>query len=328
MNVCASRSVACFVLALCLGGPWTATAYGQANYPSRPVRLVVPFAPGGGSDIVARFVAGRLAERFGQPVVVDNRPAASGIVGADIVAKSAPDGHALLTTTATFVINASLQKGLPYDGIRDFAPITIVIASPVGLLVHPSVQARTVKEFVALAKANPGKLNYGSSGPGSAIHLMTELFCSMANIRMNHVPYKGVAAYTAAQIGNEIQVSFGNLFSTMGHWKAGRLRVIAHGGLKRAEAFPDIPTIAESGVPGYEARLWYGFMAPAKTPRPIIQKLYHEMAGIAQAPDARKMFVAQGNEVVANTPEAFARQVRDESKKWSTIGKRIGVKLD
>ncbi|HEX2829880.1 MAG TPA: tripartite tricarboxylate transporter substrate binding protein [Burkholderiales bacterium] len=296
-------------------------------YPARPVRLVVPFAPGGGTDITARYVATRLAEKFGQPVVVDNRPAAAGVLGADVVAKAAPDGYTVLVVSVTFVISSALQKGLPYDGRRDFAPITLLIASPLGLLIHPTVPAKTVNELVAYAKANPGKLNYGSSGAGSIAHLSTELFDSMAGVKMTHVPYKGVAAYTTAQLANEIQVGMSNLFSTMPHWKAGRLRLLAHGGAQRIDSMPDLPTIAESGVPGYEAMIWYGFMAPAKTPRAIVQTLYREIHAIAASPDARKLFASQGNEVLANTPEEFARTIAAESKKWGDIGRRLGVTL-
>jgi tripartite-type tricarboxylate transporter receptor subunit TctC len=298
------------------------------SYPSRPVRLVVPFAPGGGTDITARYVATRLSEKFGQPVVVDNRPAAAGVVGADVVAKAAPDGYTVLVVSVTFVISSALQKGLPYDGRRDFAPITLLIASPLGLLLHPAVPAKTVKELVAHARANPGKLNYGSSGAGSIAHLSTELFNSMAGVKMTHVPYKGVAAYTTAQLANEIQVGMSNLFSTMPHWKAGRLRLLAHGGAQRIEAMPDVPTIAESGVPDYVAIIWYGFMAPAKTPRPVVQALHREIEAIARSADARKLFASQGNEVVANTPEEFARTIGVESKKWGDIGRRLGVTLE
>ena len=297
------------------------------TYPSRPIRLVVPFAPGGGTDITARYVALRLSEKLGQPVVVDNRPAAAGVVGADVVAKAAPDGYTVLVVSVTFVISSALQKGLPYTP-ADFAPITLLIASPLGLLVHPSVPAKSVKELIAHARANPDKLNYGSSGAGSIAHLSTELFNSMAGVKMTHVPYKGVAAYTTAQLGNEIQVGMSNLFSTMPHWKAGRLRLLAHAGAQRIEAMPDVPTIAEAGVPGYEAIIWYGFMAPAKTPRPIVQTLYREIHAIAASPDARKLFASQGNEVVANTPEEFVRTIAAESKKWGEIGRRLGVTLE
>jgi tripartite-type tricarboxylate transporter receptor subunit TctC len=185
-----------------------------------------------------------------------------------------------------------------------------------------------VKDFVAYAKANPGKLNYGSSGPGSIAHLSTELFNSMAGVRMTHIPYKGVAAYTTAQLANEIQVGMSNMFSTQSHWKSGRLRLIAHAGSKRMEALPEVPTIAESGVPGYEAIIWYGFMAPAKTARAIVQKLHREIAAIAAAPDARQTFVSQGNDVVANTPEEFAKVIKAEFAKWGDTGRKLGVTLD
>ena len=314
---------ACAVLLACTG-PGVAA---EPAYPVKPIRLVVPFAPGGGTDVTARYTGAKLSERLGQPVIVDNRPAASGVVGADLVAKASPDGHTLLVVSVTFVISAALQKGLPYE-TKDFAPITLLIAAPLGLMVHPSLPAKNVKEFVAYAKANPGKLNYGSSGPGSIAHLSTELMSSMAGVRMTHVPYKGVAAYTAAQLGNEIQVGMSNLFSTQSHWKSGRLRLIAHSGSKRTEAAPDLPTIAESGIPGYEAIIWYGFMAPAKTPRALVQKLYREVAAIAAAPDARQVFVSQGNDVVANTPEEFAGVIKAEYAKWGDTGRRLGVTLD
>ena len=297
------------------------------SFPVKPIRLVVPFAPGGGTDVTARYMGMKLSEKLGQPVIVDNRPAASGVVGADLVAKATPYGHTLLVVSVTFVISSALQKNLPYE-VKDFAPITQLIASPMGLMLHPSVPAKSVKELVAYAKANPGKLNYGSSGPGSIAHLSTELFNSMAGIRMTHIPYKGVAAYTTAQLANEIQVGLSNLFSTQSQWKAGRLRLIAHSGAKRIESMPELPTIAESGVPGYEASIWYGFMAPAKTPRPIVQKLHREIVAIAQSADAHQMFTSQGNNVVANTPEEFAKVIRIEAVKWGDTGRRLGVTLD
>jgi tripartite-type tricarboxylate transporter receptor subunit TctC len=309
---------------ICCGGASAASP----SYPSRPIRLVVPFAPGGGTDVTARYVGTRLSEKLGQPVIVDNRPAASGVVGADAVAKATPDGHTLLVVSVTFVISSALQKGLPYDGMKDFAPITLLISAPLGLLLHPSVPAKNVKELIAYAKANPGKLNYGSSGAGSIAHLSTELLNSMAGMRMTHVPYKGVAAYTTGQLGNEIQIAMSNLFSTMSHWKSGRLRLIAQAGSKRMEAVPELPTIAESSVPGYEAIIWYGFMAPGKTPQPIVQQVYREIAAIAQTPEAHQLFTSQGNDVVANTPEEFAKVIRSEWTKWGETGRRLGVSLD
>lgn len=320
---------------LCLWGAWAAAAYGQAAstssgqaYPGRPIRVIVPFAPGGGSDVMARFLGPRLADRFGQPVVVDNRPAASGIVGADLVAKATPDGHTLLLVFSTHAQSAQLFTRLPYDPIKDFAPITLVISTPLGMLLNPAVPAKTVKEFIAHAKANPGKLYYGSSGPGSSPHLATELFSSMAGIQMTHVPYKGVAPVITAQLGNEVQFAFSNMFSTMGHWKAGRIRLVAHAGSKRTEGLPEVPTIAESGVPGYEAYIWYGYTAPAKTPRPIVARLHKEITAVASIPEVRQTFVAQGNDVVLNTPGEFAQLIKAEAEKWGAIGRKIGVKLD
>ncbi len=328
MKRSARKAAGYAVCALCLWCAGTATTFAQAGYPSRPVRLIVPFAPGGGSDVLARLIGPRLSERLGQPVVVDNRPAASGIVGADLVAKAAPDGHTLLGTTVTFVISGALHQGLPYDAIKDFAPVTLFISSPFGLLLHPSVPAKTVKEFIAYAKANPGKLLYGSSGPGSSPHLAAELFNSMAGLRMTHVPYKGISPAITAQLGNEVQVTFSNIFSTLGHWQAGRLRLVAHGGAKRVEAFPDIPTITESGLPGFESRNWYGYAAPAKTPRPIVERLHKEFAAVAAVPEVRKTLVSQGNDVVASTPQEFAKSIRAEADRWGAIGRRLGVTLN
>jgi tripartite-type tricarboxylate transporter receptor subunit TctC len=314
--------------ALAEGAYVGAAAASTQTYPTKPIRLVVPFAPGGGTDVTARYVGGRLSEKIGQPVVIDNRPAASGVMGADLVAKATPDGHTLLVVSVTFVISAALQKGLPYNGVNDFAPITLLISAPLALLVHPSVPAKSVKELIVHANAIPGKLNYGSSGPGSIAHLATELLNSMAGMRMTHIPYKGVAAYTTAQLGNEIQIGMSNLFSTMAQWKAGRLRLLAHSGAQRIAAMPELPTIAESGVAGYEATIWYGFMAPARTPRAIVQKLHREIVAIARSPDAHQLFVSQGNEVVANTPEEFSQVIRIEADKWGSIGRRLGVMLD
>ena len=249
-------SFAAFAVVAASVAPASAAQGASSDYPNRPVRIIVPLAPGGGSDYTARYVGTRLSERIGQTVVVDNRPAASGIVGTDLVAKANPDGYTLLLAYSTHAQSAQLFSKLPYDPIRDFAPVTIVIATPLTLQLNPSVPAKTVKEFIAYAKQNEGKLNYGSSGPGSSPHLATELFNSMAGIRMTHVPYKGVGQYITAQVANEIQFSFANMFTTMPHWKSGRLRLVATGGLKRLEAMPDLPTIAEAGVPGFEALTW------------------------------------------------------------------------
>jgi len=323
------RAKAGFVVALlAAAAPGAALAQAGAAYPSKAIRVIVPFSPGGGSDVIARLIGLHLSERVGQAVVADNRPAASGIVGTDLVAKAVPDGYTLLLVTATHAASTALSTKLPYDLMRDFAPITEVIATPFGLLLHPAVPATNVKDFIAYARANPGKLNYGSSGPGSSPHLATELFNSMAGVQITHVPYKGVAQYVTAQLGGEIQFSLSNMFSTMGHWKAGRLRLIAHTGPRRIESLPDVPTVAEAGVPGYESSLWYGFIAPAKTPRPVIERLHKEITAIVRMPEVRQTLVSQGNDPVANTPEEFARVIRADIEKWGVIGRRLGIRLD
>jgi len=305
-----------------------AAASPQGNYPSHPIRVIVPFSPGGGSDVLARLLGPQLSDRLGQPLVVDNRPAGSGIVGGDIVAKSVPDGYTLLLVQSAHAVNAQLFTKLPYDPIKDFAPITLVISSPSGMFLHPEVPARTVKEFIAHAKANPGKLNFGSSGPGSLPHLNGELFMSMAGVQMTHVPYKGAAQIVTAILGNEVQFMLANIFSTKAHWQAGRLRFIAHAGSKRLESIPDVPTIGESGLPGYEVRAWWGYMAPGKTPRPIVDRLHKEITAVANLPDVRQTFISQGSEVVVNTPDEFAKIIQADAEKWGAIGKRLGVKLD
>ncbi len=314
--------------ALLLATLHAGAVWAQADFPNRPIRVIVPLAPGGGSDYTARYIGQRLADRIGQAVVVDNRPAASGIVGTELVARAVADGYTLLLAYSTHAQSAQLFTTLPYDPIRDFAPVTEVIATPLGLIVNPAVPAKTVQELVAYAKASPGKLNYGSSGPGSSPHLAMELLNSMSGMKMTHIPYKGVGLYMTAQIGNEIQVTFSNMFTTMPHWKAGRLRLIASGGVKRSEAFPELPTIAESGVPGFDALTWYGYLAPAKTPRPIVDRLQKLIASIVHTPEVRQNFIAQGNEPLANTPDEFARVMRADADKWGAIGKKLGVKLD
>jgi tripartite-type tricarboxylate transporter receptor subunit TctC len=316
------------VISLVLAATYTFAAEPASRFPVKPIRVIVPFAPGGGSDIVARTLGPKLAERLGQPVVIDNRPAASGVVGTDLAAKATPDGHTLLLVTATNAISSQLVPDLQFDLMRDFTAIIEVIASPFGMMLQPSVTAKTVKEFIAYAQANPGKLNYGSSGPGSSPHLATELFMSMTGVRMTHVPYKGVSQYVTAQLGNEIQFSFGNMFSTMGHWKAGRLRLVAHGGTKRLEAYPDLPTVSESGVPGYEAVIWYGYVAPARTPRAVVDTLHDEIAAIVRAPEVWRAFVSQGNEPVLSTPAEFNGFIRSEAAKWGGLAKKLGVRVD
>lgn len=324
--VCVQNSkMAILIAATALFASASATSQ---SYPNRPIRVIVPFSPGGGSDIVGRLFAPGLSDRLSQSIVVDNRPAGAGILGSDIVAKSAPDGYTLLVAQAAHAANAKLYTRLPYDPIRDFAPISLVISSAGGMFVHPTVPAKTVKEFIAYAKANPGKLNYGSSGLGSTPHLGAELFSSLTGIQMVHVPYKGAGPVITALLGNEIQFTFTNLVSTRPHWQAGRLRLIAHAGARRLEAMPEVPTIAESGVPEYVTNSWWGYMAPGRTPRLVVLRLHREIAAVARLPDLRQSVIAQGWEVVANTPEEFAKIIHADAEKWGAVGKRLGIQLD
>ncbi|MGZ8198189.1 MAG: Bug family tripartite tricarboxylate transporter substrate binding protein, partial [Burkholderiales bacterium] len=249
-----------------------AQAFAQAkdNYPTRSLRLIVPNAPGGASDFVARIIQPHWTEQLGQQVVIDNRGGAAGNIGLETTARSNPDGYTLMIGSNTQAINPSIYPSFPYTPLRHLFPVTQVADVPGSLVVHPSMPVKTVKELIAYAKQNEGKMNYGSSGPGSSPHLTTELFNSVAGIKMTHVPYKGVGQYITAQVSNEIQFSFANMFTTMPHWKAGRLRLVATTGSKRLEAMPDLPTVAEAGLPGFESLTWYAYMAPAKTPRAIV----------------------------------------------------------
>jgi len=298
------------------------------DWPARPVRIVVPFAPGGGTDVVGRILAARLTERLGQSFFVDNRPAGSGIIGADFVAKAPADGNTLLFAFSSLSSSAKLYAKLPYDPIADFAPVALATTSPLVLFLHPSVPARDVAEFIAYAKTNPGKLNYGSSGLGSSPHLATELLMSMTGIRMVHVPYKGIAPAIAAQLANDVQLSFTPIAVGMPHAKAGRLRALATGGLQRSAVIPDVPTLHESGVAGFEVIGWWGMLAPAKTPRAVITAANREVRAVLDHPDVRRVLLEQGMEPAAGTPEQFGALIRADMEKWGEIGKRLGVTLD
>ncbi len=296
-------------------------------YPSRPIRMVVPFAPGGGVDFIARLVAPRLSERITQSIVVDNRPSAGGILAAELVARATPDGHTLLVPTDNHVANPSLYK-LSYDTINDFAPITLAVVSPLIMVVHPSLPVNTVQELIAYAKANPAKLNYGSSGAGAPGHLAVEQLKMMTGIQMTHIAYKGIGPAVFATLGNETQVTLANIFVIQPHVRAGRLRALGVTGLKRSQSAPDWPTIAESGLPGYEAGVWYGFMAPAKTPEPIIARLHREITSILQVPEVRQTITSQGGDAVASTPGEFGRVIRNDVERIRKLVKAAGIRAD
>ena len=296
------------------------------EYPWKPVRLIIPFAPGGGADLTARMVGPRMSERLGQPVVYDNRPAAAGIIGAEIASKASPDGHTLLIATASFAANPSIYKKLPYDILRDLTPIALAVSSPLVVIVHPSVPAKTMQELIAYARANPNKLNYGSSGAGGPPHIAGEMLKSMAKIQMAHVTYKGIAPVLTALLGNEVQVSFGNIFVSQPHVRAGRLRALAITSAQRSQAAPDWPTVAESGLPGYETTIWFGFMAPTGTPKAVISRLNAEIVRILKLPEVSQSVISQGGDVVASTPEEFGKRLRGDIDKLAKVIRAAGIK--
>jgi len=303
----------------------TAGALAQ-SYPTRAIKLVVPSSPGGGTDIVARILGQKLSEQLGQQFVVENRAGAGTVIGNDAVAKSAPDGYTLLMGLSTLAINPSMYAKLPYDALRDFAPISQSVSACNILILHPSVPAKTVVELIALARAKPGSLTFGSAGMGTNPHLSGELFKSLARIDMVHVPFKGSGQSIISQVAGEIAANFPSVPTAMPYVKAGRLRGIGVTTLRRVEVLPDVPSIAEAGLPGYEATQWFGLLAPAGTPRPIIDRLYQESSRALRSADMKERMTAEGLEVVGGTPEEFASYIRSETEKWTQVIKAAGIK--
>jgi tripartite-type tricarboxylate transporter receptor subunit TctC len=298
-------------------------------YPSKPVRFVVAFPPGGGTDIIARSIAHKLAERIAQQVVVDNRPGAGGNIGTDIVAKSAPDGYTMLMGSAgPLAINASLFAKMPFDPIKDLAPVTLAATTPNVLVVHPSIKAATVKELIALAKARPGEINFASSGHGTPAHLAGELFNSMAGVKMVHVPYKGAAPALADLLGGQVQLMFSTMPPALPHVKDGKLHALAVTSAKRSPAAPELPTLDEIALPGFEANTWHGVVVPAGTPATIIARLNREIVAILHLPDVVERFSGQGAEALGSTPEEFAAYIRSETLKWAKVVRDSGAKAE
>ena len=326
------KGIICFVL---IPFFWTLmfamginSAFGQA-YPGKPIHLIVAFPPGGTTDVVARLIGQKLSESWGQPVVVDNRPGASGIIGTEIAAKAQPDGYTLLMGyITTHSINPSLYGNLPYDPVKDFAPVSWIAAAPLLVMVHPSVPVKSVKELIALAKSKPGQLSYASGGNGSPPHLAGELFKTMAGVDIAHVPYKGSAPAMVDVLGGHVPVYFDGIVTTLSQVKAGKLRALGVTSAKRSPSAPEIPTVAESGLPGFEVISWWGMVVQSAVPKEIVSKLSAEIVKIVQMPDVKERLAAQGAIPIGSTPEQFASHIKAETAKWGKVIKECNVKVD
>jgi tripartite-type tricarboxylate transporter receptor subunit TctC len=306
-----------------------APGHSQATYPNKPIRIVVPFAPGGSTDLLARRVGDKLAAAWGQPVVVDNRPGAGGTIGADFVAKSAPDGYTLLAgVTGSNAIAQALYPKLPYDVMKDFSPVSMIVSAPLVLAVNPGVEAKTAAEFLALIKSKPGALSYGSAGNGTSMHLTGEMYKQAAEVSMVHVPYRGSAGMLTDLISGQIQVTFGDVLVLLPQIEAGKIRALAVTSKARLPLLPDVPTLNEAGLEGFEALSWQGFFAPAGTPPELVEKLSAEVNRAMRSPDIKDYFAARGFIVEGTTPEAFKSFIASEVQKWTPIVKSAGVQAD
>ena len=313
---------------LLLAGLTLATPVLAQQYPVKTIRSISPFAPGGGNDVISRTIAQKLAESMKQQVIVDNRPGANGIVGTEVAARAAPDGYTIVLIPSGHAVNASLYKKLPYDSVRDFTPISLVGTSPLLLVMHPTVPVKNVRELVAFAKARPGQLTYSSAGVGASGHLAGALFDTLTGTKMVHVPYKGNALALTDLIGGQVSLTFATSASVLPHVRSGRLRALASTGAKRSPALPDLATIAESGVPGYEASLWYGYVAPAKLPQEILQRLNTEIVAAVKTPEVRDRLAAEGVDARFSTSDEFAKLLASDVKRWASVIERTGVKLE
>ena len=299
------------------------------NYPVRPVRLVIPFSAGGAADVPGRMLTQKLSEALGQQVVVDNRPGAGSTIGAELVAKAPPDGYTLLMISNTHFVSAALYKKLVYDAVGDYAPVTQVTTAPNVIVVHPSLPVKTVKELITLAKAKPGKIDYASSGNGSTQHLTGALFCKMAGIDMTHIPYRGSGPVTADLLSGQVTVGFPGIAGMLPHIRAGKLRALAVTGARRSPELPDLPTVAQAGVKGYDVTAWFGVAGPKGMPRDIVLKLHAELLRVLKSPDLQKLLLTAGQEVAwQETPELFGETLKVESVKWARMVKESGAQVN
>jgi len=317
------RLLALALLAL----PFVARAYGE-DYPSRPIHVVVPFSPGGAVDGPMRLIAQELGKRLGQPVVVENKPGAGATIGTDIVAKAAPDGYTLLLASQTNAISATLYSKLPFDPVGDFTPITLIGREPGVVVVHPSVPAKTLQAFIAYVKAHPGEVNFASSGNGSGQHLFAALLASRTGMKMNHVPYRGSGQATTDLLAGVVSMAIPGTAGMVGHIRAGKLRALAVTGASRSPQLPDVPTVIESGVPGYEAYVWMGLLAPKGTPSAVINRLYREVGEVLASQEAKTFMANAGIEIVGSTPDEFGAFFRAERDRWGRVVRETGAKID
>ena len=315
--------------ALCAAAALHGAGAAAQAWPTKPLRLMVPFPPGGSTDIVARIVAQKMGERLGQSIVIENRGGAGGTIGTALVAKAAPDGYNLtVASTSTHVVAPSVYARLDYDPVKDFAPVGLMAVSPYLLVVHPAVPAKTLQELVALAKKQPGKLNYASAGVGSTTHLSMEMLKAVSGTYMLHIPYNGNGPAGTATVAGQVEMLFGSLPALLGHAKGGRVRAIAVGTLKRSPSLPEVPTVAESGYPGFDASLWLAIMAPAGTPQPVLDRLNKELVAVVSAADTREALDKAGAEPLTGTPADLAAMIRDGVPKYAKIVKTAGVKAE
>jgi tripartite-type tricarboxylate transporter receptor subunit TctC len=322
------RSAAAGVTGLAIGMMLVCADCVAQTFPARAIRVIVPFAPGGGTDILIRTVSPKLSEALGQQLVIDNRAGGGSTIGSELAAKAPPDGYTLLMVDTSFTTNPSLYSKLPYDSARDFAPVSLMAAAPVILIVHPSVPVKTVKEFVALAKSKPGQLNFASGGPGSSTHLGGELLKLVAGIDLVHIPYKGTGPAVADVLGGQVVMMFAGISSVKQHVAVGRLRAIAVTGQKRSPAMPEVPTFIESGLRGVDSGTYWGCLAPAATPKDIVNKLSTTIANVLKMGDIEKRLSDLGFDAIGGTPDQFATIIRSETEKWARVIKSAHVKLD
>jgi tripartite-type tricarboxylate transporter receptor subunit TctC len=313
------------LLAAAMHAPFAAAQ----TYPAKPVRIIVPQAPGGATDVFARFVGAKLAAKWGQPVVVENRAGAAGVVGTEVVAKSAPDGHTLLLTYAgSQAVNQTLYKSIPFDSVKDFQPVATLAVTPFFLVLGPKSAARDLKEFISGAKAKPGALTYASSGNGSINHLLAEMLKTEAGIELLHVPYKGIAAAIGDVMGGQVDAAFTSVPSVISHVRSGKLRAIAVSSAKRNAAAPEVPSIAESGLPGFDVNPWWGILAPAGTPRAVVDRINSDVGELLKTEEAVAFFRKQGADTLLTTPEAFLRLLEGDVQKWARVVKSSGARID